>query len=229
MNARAKGKEEIAYNRFCHDIEKFFIEAEGSGVRLDDLLYYAHGFVIRRMDPPLLATAIKESAFELRLRREPHSGEPPSQDEIQAGRVPSQESTGENQGYPNGPVKAANSNPKGNRLFPEGCRKMAMAAVLEDLFEAGNPATEGCAAVQLLLEYVRPTAEHFCNRSDTPWLHPAAKRQGSCHEGSRTNQPSRKYMNYQFPCSILRLILDLMRAEKQDTGDAARRRHDIQS
>ena len=219
MNPRPKGKEETAYNRFCHDFEKAFIKAVGSGVRLDDLLYYAHGFVIRRMDSRLLATATKESSFELRLKREPHSGEPPSQDEIQAGRVPSQESTGENQGYPNGPVKAANSSPKGNRLFPEGCRKMAMAAVLEELFEAGDPATEGCAAVQLLLEYARPAAAHFCNRSDTPGLHPAAKRQVSCHEYSQTGQPSREYMSCQFPCSVLQSILDQAWGEKQ--GGAA--------
>ena len=219
MNPRPKGKEETAYNRFCHDIEKAFIEAVGSGARLDDLLYYAHGFVIRRMDPPILAMAIKESAVELRLKKASQNEERPSQDGLQADHTPSQENSGKNQDCSSGPAKAPNNSPEGNLPCLGSCCMMAAAVILEALFAISDPATEGCAAARPLPEYARQTAAPFCTQSDTREPRPVAVCQGSCRECLQTIRSFPKYMNFQFPCLVLQSILDQAWGEKQ--GGAA--------
>jgi len=221
MNPRAKGKEETAYNIFCNEIEKAFIDAVGAGVALDDLLYYAHGFVIRRMDPRLLAMATRESAFELRLKKAPHNEGQPVQDALREGRTPFQENSGKNPCRPGGLGQAPNNSQEGNHPCPESCRLPAAAAILEALFAISDPAREECAATGRLPGYARQTAAPFCNRSDTRGLHQAVKRQESCREYPQTSQPSQKYMSCQFPCPALRVILALMGDEKQCTGGAA--------
>ena len=221
MSIRSKGKAEIAESKARLEIARIIREAVEAGVDPDDLLFITYGFVTRKTDLQLPAMATKDSVFELRLKKTPQNEEPLAQDELRVGRTPSQGSIDENPIHSSEPVQVASSTPEGNHPCPLSCRKRAVAVILEALFETICPAREGCGEVTRSLEGVQPKACPFCTQSDSCEPRPAATHQESYRECPQTIQSFQKYRRFQFPCSALFAILNLVCPFEQEAGGAA--------
>ena len=220
MSSRANGKAERAYYIACDDMMQILIKAMEAGADSDDLLHFIYNFITHKTGHRLPATARKESAFELRPKNMPRSGEMPAQGAPLADRALYQGNTCENPGRSTGPVQAANSRQEGNRLCLESYRRKAAAAILDSLFGTSDPAKGECAAVKQLFEHALQTVPHSCIQSDSCGLPLEAMRQEACRGCPQTSQSFRKCKNFGFPCFILQSIVSMIWDKEQGAGGA---------